>query len=132
MIRAVSDRLIKGVDFACLATTDHEAACRFYEDVLGLERSKSWGKMPATEFETGSLTIAVIDWTAFGLENHPNPNAIVMHVDEVDVAKAELESRGVEFSTDIIDSGFCKQAYFADPDGNALGIHSFYGERAEG
>ena len=44
-------------------------------------RSKSWGSMPATEFETGSLTLAVVDWTAFGLENHPNPNAIVMHVE---------------------------------------------------
>jgi predicted enzyme related to lactoylglutathione lyase len=125
----MSDGLIKGVDFTCLATADHDAACKFYEEVLGLERSKSWGSMPATEFETGSLTIAVIDWTAFGRENHPNPNPIVLHVDEVNDAKAELESRGVEFQSDVIDSGFCRQAYFADPDGNALGIHSFYGER---
>jgi predicted enzyme related to lactoylglutathione lyase len=122
----VADPLIKGVDFACLATADHDAACKFYEEVLGLERSKSWGDHPATEFETGSLTIVVADWTAFGQENHPNANAIVMHVDDVKQAKPELESRGVEFQTDIIDSGFCLQAYFADPDGNALGIHSFY------
>jgi predicted enzyme related to lactoylglutathione lyase len=126
----MSDGLIKGVDFACVATTDHDAACRFYDEVLGLERSKSWGSMPATEFETGSLTIAVVDWTAFGLENHPNPNAIVLHVDDVNSARPELESRGIEFQTDTIDSGSCLQAYFADPDGNALGIHSFYGERA--
>jgi predicted enzyme related to lactoylglutathione lyase len=125
----MTEQLVKGVDFACVATADHEAACKFYEDVLGLKRSKSWGSLPATEFETGSLTIVVADWTAFGRENHPNPNAIVMHVDEVNDAKPELESRGVEFQTDVIDSGFCRQAYFADPDGNALGIHSFYGER---
>jgi predicted enzyme related to lactoylglutathione lyase len=126
----MSDGLIKGVDFACVATADHDAACRFYDEVLGLERSKSWGSMPATEFETGSLTLAVVDWTAFGLENHPNPNAIVLHVDDVKSARPELESRGVEFQTEIIDSGSCLQSYFADPDGNALGIHSFYGERA--
>jgi predicted enzyme related to lactoylglutathione lyase len=125
----MTDQLVKGVDFACVATADHDAACSFYENVLGLERSKSWGNLPATEFETGSLTIVVADWSAFGRENHPNPNAIVMHVDEVNDAKPELESRGVEFQTDVIDSGFCRQAYFADPDGNALGIHSFYGER---
>jgi predicted enzyme related to lactoylglutathione lyase len=82
--------------------------------------------MPAGEFETGSLTIAVIDWTAFGRENHPNPNAIVLHVDEVADAKAELESRGVEFVTDTIDSGVCKQAIFQDPDGNSLAIHHRY------
>ena len=48
-----------------------------------------------------------------------------MHVDEVNDARPELEARGVEFVTETIDSGFCRQAYFADPDGNALGIHSF-------
>jgi predicted enzyme related to lactoylglutathione lyase len=125
----VADPLVTGVDFACVATADHDAACKFYEDVLGLERSKSWGNLPATEFETGSLTIAVIDFSSFGRENHPNPNAIVLKVDDVPAAKAELESRGVEFQTEIIDSGTCHQAYFADPDGNALGIHHIYGER---
>lgn len=125
----MADRIVTGVDFTCVATADHDAACRFYEDVLGLERSKSWGDMPATEFETGNLTIAVVDWTAFGRENQPNPNAIVLQVEDVPAAKAELESRGVEFATEIIDSGTCHQAYFADPDGNALGIHHIYGER---
>ena len=125
----MTDQLVKGVDFACVATSDHDAACKFYGEVLGLERSKSWGNFPATEFETGSLTVVVVDWTGFGRENHPNPNPIVLHVDEVNDAKPELESRGVEFQSDVIDSGFCRQAYFADPDGNALGIHSFYGER---
>ncbi len=120
---------VTGVDFTAVATNDHDAAVRFYEDALGLERSKSWGDHPATEFETGSLTIAVIDWRDFGRENQPNPNPIVLQVDDVPAAKAELESRGVEFQTDIIDSGTCHQAYFADPDGNALGIHHIYGDR---
>ncbi len=128
----MDERLVNGVDFATVCASDHEASSRFYEEVLGLERSKSWGSMPATEFETGSLTIAVVDWTAFGRENSPNPNAIVLHVDDVRAAKEILEGRGVEFQTDVIDSGFCLQAYFADPSGNALGIHSFYGERPGG
>ena len=72
--------------------------------------------MPATEFETGSLTIAVVDWTGFGRENSPNPNAIVLHVDDVRDGEGTLEGRGVEFQTDVIDSGFCLQAYFADPE----------------
>ena len=128
----MSDRLVNGVDFATVSANDHEASVRFYEDVLGLERSKSWGDLPATEFETGSLTIAVVDWTGFGRENSPNPNAIVLHVDDVREAKETLEGRGVEFIVDVIDSGFCLQAYFTDPGGNALGIHSFYGERPGG
>lgn len=41
-----------------LPTQDFAAAEKFYGEVLGLERSKQWGDMPAREFETGSLTIA--------------------------------------------------------------------------
>ena len=44
-------------------------------------------------------------------------------------AKAELESRGVEFDTETIDSGVCWQAIFRDPDGNALAIHHRYAAR---
>src|SRR4051794_28530943 len=114
----MSDQFVVGVDFVCVSAPDHQASVSFYEDVLGLERSKSWGDLPGTEFETGNLTIVVVDWSAFGRENQPNPNAIVLAVDDVPAAKAELESRGVEFQTDVIDSGSCHQAYFADPGGN--------------
>ena len=38
------------------------------------------------------------------------------------------KSRGVEFSGDPIDSGVCCQAFFTDPDGNALAIHHRYAE----
>ncbi|HEX8688998.1 MAG TPA: hypothetical protein VF729_02020 [Solirubrobacterales bacterium] len=41
-------------------------------------------------------------------------------------ARAELESRGVEFKADTLDSGVCHQAFFTDPDGNALPIHHRY------
>jgi len=126
----MSNRQVLGVDFITVSASDHAASCDFYENVLGLEASKTWGNLPGKEFETGNLTIAVIDWSAFGRENSPNPNAIVLAVDDVSATKAELESRGVTFQTGVIDSGSCLQCYFADPGGNALGIHSFYGERS--
>ena len=43
--------------------------------------------------------------------------------------RAELESRGVIFTPDTIDSGVCHMAYFADPDGNALMLHNRYAPR---
>jgi catechol 2,3-dioxygenase-like lactoylglutathione lyase family enzyme len=52
--------LITGTDFITVATRDYDAAKEFYGGVLGLPFSKQWGKMPAGEFETGNLTIAVI------------------------------------------------------------------------
>jgi predicted enzyme related to lactoylglutathione lyase len=121
-------QLINGVDFIAFPTKDAEAAKKFYGETLGLEFGKQWGQMPAYEFETGSVTIAVMQVDAFNMEFSPHSTPFEFHVDDFDAAKAELESRGVEFVTDVIDSGVCKQAIFQDPDGNALGIHHRYSD----
>src|SRR3978361_2266696 len=107
-----TNSLISGTDFIPMVTRDIEAAEPFYRDVLGLPEGKRWGQMPAVEFETGNLTIAVMQSDAFGMEFRPSGALIALHVDGFDAAKAELESRGVEFKGDVIDSGVCKQAYF--------------------
>jgi catechol 2,3-dioxygenase-like lactoylglutathione lyase family enzyme len=118
--------LITGTDFITVATRDYDAAAKFYGEVLGLPFGKRWGNMPAGEFETGNLTIAVMQSDAFGIEFQPNNHPIALHVDDVAAARTELESRGVEFKGDILDSGVCHQAFFADPDGNMLDIHHRY------
>jgi catechol 2,3-dioxygenase-like lactoylglutathione lyase family enzyme len=118
--------LITGTDFITVATRDFDAAVRFYGGVLGLPESKRWGKMPAVEFETGNLTIAVMQSDAFGLEFQANNHPIELRVDDVEAARTELESRGVAFKGETIDSGVCHQAFFEDPDGNALAIHHRY------
>ena len=124
--------LVTGVDFITVPTRDFEAAKEFYGEVLGLPMSKTWGNMPAGEFETGNLTIAVMQSDAFGLEFQPHSHPIALHVDDFDAARAELESRGIEFINETIDSGVCYQAHFRDPDGNSLGIHHRYAPKAGG
>ena len=94
--------------------------------MLGLPESKRWGNMPAVEFETGNLTIAVMQSDAFGIEFRANNHPIELRVDDVEAARSELESRGVEFKADTLDSGVCHQAFFEDPDGNMLAIHHRY------
>jgi predicted enzyme related to lactoylglutathione lyase len=123
---ATKTQLINGVDFIAVPTRDYEAASKFYGETLGLPFGKQWGDMPAGEFETGSLTIAVMQSDAFGIEFAPQTHPVEFHVDDFEAAKAELESRGVEFVTDTIDSGVCWQAIFNDPDGNSLAIHHRY------
>lgn len=117
---------ITGVDFIALPTRDFEAAEKFYGDVLGLERSKQWGDMPAAEYETGTLTIAVMQSDAFGIEFERHSHPIALHVDDVEAARAELESKGVEFAADTMDSGVCHMAHFEDPDGNVMMLHHRY------
>jgi len=117
---------VTGVDFICVPTKNFEKADAFYGDVLGLERSKQWGKMPAREYETGSLTIAVMQSDAFGIEFQRHSHPIALHVDDVEAARSELEGKGVKFHVDTMDSGVCHMAYFSDPDGNALMLHHRY------
>jgi predicted enzyme related to lactoylglutathione lyase len=121
---------VTGVDFITVPTRDFEKASEFYATVLGLERSIRWGSMPAGEFETGSLTIAVMQSDAFGLEFKPHTHPIALHVEDVGAARTELEAQGIAFGGDTIDSGVCHMAYFTDPDGNALMLHSRYVPRS--
>lgn len=85
--------------------------------------------MPGAEFETGNLTLAVMESAAFGIEFSPHSHPVALHVEDFAAAKAELETRGVAFFSDTIDSGVCHQAFFKDPDGNVLGIHNRYAPR---
>ena len=119
---------ITGVDFVCVPTQDYDRAATFYGETLGLPFGKRWGDMPAGEFEPGTVTIAVMQSDAFGQEFSRHSLPIALHVDDVAATKAELEGKGVQFVTDIIDSGVCHQAFFLDADGNTLGLHHRYAD----
>jgi predicted enzyme related to lactoylglutathione lyase len=73
-----------------------------------------------------TLSDAVIEAEAFGIEFHQNRNAIALHVENIHEARSELESRGVEFAAATLDTGVCHMAFFRDPDGNALMLHNRY------
>jgi len=128
-IRAMN---ITGTDFICLPTKDYAAAAEFYGDVLGLRNSATYGHVPGGEFETGNLTLQLIDAGAIGRDHVPHAFPIALHVDDVAAARGELEDRGVTFLADTIDSGVCHMAIFPDPDGNVLMLHSRYAPRGEG
>jgi catechol 2,3-dioxygenase-like lactoylglutathione lyase family enzyme len=117
---------VSGTDFICVPVTDIDKAREFYEGVLGLEFGKQWGEMPGFEYETGNLTIALMQSDAFGQEFAPHTHPIALQVDDVEAARGELESKGIEFPQDTLDSGVCHMAFFADPDGNGLMLHHRY------
>lgn len=125
---AASPSLVTGVDFAVVPTRDFATAVAFYGDVLGLPQSARYGSRPGAEFQTGTLTLAVMQLDAFGQEFR-NAAPIALRVDDVEAARAELRSKGIEFHGEIVDSGVCHQAYFADPDGNPLILHHRYAPR---
>jgi catechol 2,3-dioxygenase-like lactoylglutathione lyase family enzyme len=121
--------VVTGVDFVVVATKDIEAAEAFYGGVLGLPVGARYGRSPGVEFETGNLTIAVMQAEAFGMEYAVNPSPIALQVADTHAARAELEAKGVAFVADTIDSGVCHMAPFRDPDGNMLMLHHRYAPR---
>ncbi len=120
---------ITGVDFATVFVKDYPAAVEFYGQTLGLEHSADYGKIPGGEFETGDLTLQLMDAAAIGREFQASTHPIAFHVEDVAVARAELESKGVQFLAETIDSGVCHMAPFNDPDGNTLMLHHRYAPR---
>lgn len=122
---------VTGVDFVPLPTHDLETAVAFYGDTLGLRRSVYMPERNFAEFETGNLTLSIINADAMGLGHHPVQTHIALHVDDVAGARAGLEQLGVQFEGETFDTGVCHMAFFRDPDGNALMLHHRYAPRAE-
>jgi len=122
-------QLVSGVDFVAVPTADLAAAVEFYGDVLGLQRSVYIEERGFAEFETGNLTLDVIDSAKMGLEHNVNRNPIALQVNDTHAARSALEARGVTFNGEILDTGVCHMAFFSDPDGNALMLHHRYAPR---
>ena len=125
-----ANQLISGVDFVAVPSHDLPTAVKFYGETLGLRRSVYLEDRHFAEFETGNLTLSLINPERMGMEHRTNHNAIALHVDDLAVARAELEQKGVQFAGDTFDTGVCFMAFFADPDGNALMLHHRYAPRA--
>lgn len=123
---------VTGVDFVCVNASDFDASIAFYAETLGLPELKRWGDMPGVEFQTENLTLAVMEPTAFGQEFRRNGAAIALQVDDVAAAREELESKGVEFHGETIDSGVCHMAFLSDPAGNPLMLHHRYAPKPSG
>jgi predicted enzyme related to lactoylglutathione lyase len=127
---STTSELVHGVDFVPIPTHDLEAAVGFYGTTLGLPCTVHMKERNFAEFETGNLTLSVIDAEAMGLGHHPHQHQIALHVDDVEAARNALSERGVSFTGETLDTGVCHMAFFSDPDGDALMLHHRYAPRA--
>jgi len=75
--------------------------------------------------------LALIATERLGIPFQPHKVPIALQVDDVAASRAKLESRGVTFTGETIDSGVCHQALFEDPDGNVLDLHHRYAPRTK-
>ena len=112
---------VERVDFVSFLTQDIPRARRFYAETLGLE-IETEGESDM-ELRAGQVTLDIFDPSSIGQPFAPSPAGLALRVADVDAARAELEARGVVFEGETIVTSVCKQAWFKDPDGNALMLH---------
>lgn len=117
---------ITRIDFVPIPTQDVARTTAFYRDTLGLEESPHTVDKPFSEFDLGGTTLSVWDPRMAGREFQANTNSIALHTDDVAGDRAELESKGVVFFGETIDTGVCHMAIFADTEGNPLMLHGRY------
>ena len=122
---------VERTDFISVPVTDLERSSRFYGETLGLPQVGS-GTWP--EYQLGeNISVYLLDPTNIGRAfTGPHSGSIALRVADVELARAELEGRGVEFEGETFDTGVCHMAFFRDPDGNALMLHRRYAPRDQG
>ena len=121
---------VERVDFVSFFTKDIARAKQFYTEVLGLE-IESEGESDL-ELRCGQVTLDIFDPSSVGQSFAASPAGIALRVPDVDAARSELESKGVEFDGETIETGVCHMAFFKDPDGNSILLHRRFAPFSDG
>jgi catechol 2,3-dioxygenase-like lactoylglutathione lyase family enzyme len=117
---------VEQIDFVTIPTRDVKRSVEFYRDVLGLPETEYEG----AEIETPNVTLSFWKPEEDGVEFQANGAGFALRVDDVAAARKELETKGVEFMGDTVDTGVCHMGFFKDPDGNTVILHRRYAPRA--
>jgi catechol 2,3-dioxygenase-like lactoylglutathione lyase family enzyme len=117
--------LVERTDFIAVPVTDMERSITFYRDTLGLPQTGDGGFPEFKLGDNGFLYLLRLESIA-GAFRAPHDAGFALRVANVEEARKELEAKGVEFRGDVLDTGVCHMAFFADPDGNQLVLHRRY------
>jgi predicted enzyme related to lactoylglutathione lyase len=115
---------VERADFVSVPVQAMARAKRFYSETLGLHSPNLDDGWP--EFETGNVSLYLVEPTRFGQEFRPHVAHIALRVPDVAAEREKLEEAGVEFFGEIRDTGVCHMAFFTDSEGNALMLHRRY------
>jgi catechol 2,3-dioxygenase-like lactoylglutathione lyase family enzyme len=113
---------ITKVDSVGIPSRDWQRSRQFYVETLGLrpdERSRN-------EFWIGDTCFGIWEPEKWGMEFRAAVGGILLRVEDVAAARAELEAEGIEFVGEFEDTGVRLMANFLDPDGNELTLHKRY------
>ncbi|NDZ80074.1 VOC family protein [Streptomyces sp. SID10853] len=124
-----------------LLVSDFPAVYRFYRDVLGLKPQFEAESGPYAKLspDTGHAAIALQDRTQMagvleqlGTEPEGFRALVVLRVNDLDAAHAELTSKGAEFTRGPGPMGErMRVAYLEDPEGNLIELQEWLAPREQ-
>ena len=117
---------ITEIAFMGYPVADMARSRAFYEGILGLTMSRTWGdaKTPNwVEYDIGAGCLAII---SSGDNNWPPANAgpaVALEVDDFPGYMAKLKAAKVKFFQEVQESPLCWMSGILDPDENRVVIH---------
>ena len=119
--------MLEKVFYMSVLVSDQDQALDFYTNVLGLEKRVENPTPDGPRFLTVGVEgddFQVVHWPGTpgqaALALGQPPPSITIETDDCRKTVEELESRGVEFSSDVLEFPWGYVAQFLDPDGNRL------------
>jgi predicted enzyme related to lactoylglutathione lyase len=117
---------IKDIAFTGTPVTDLKRARAFYEGVLGLAVSRTFGDENSgwVEYDIGpgnntfAIGSGIPQW-----QPSPLGTSIGFEVADLDAAIAHLKANNVAIHGEPFESPVCRMAVAADPDGNSICLH---------
>ena len=118
---------MKVIEFAFVAypVTDIARSRKFYEEVLQLKPSSTFGgddkEAHWVEYEVGPYTLGIGCHEAF--KPSSDGPSLALEVENFDEAIEHLKKHGVTFHMGPMETPVCHMGMFKDPDGNVLTVH---------
>lgn len=114
------------IAFIGYCVTDMKRARAFYEEVLGLTASRTWGEEPNpgwVEYDLGAGCLAVIKGDGELWKPSPFGSAAAFEVDDFQAYVKKIQDAGVKIVMGPYESPACWMLTVADPDDNRVVLH---------
>lgn len=116
---------ITAIAFTGYPVTDMPRARAFYEGVLGLQSTAVFEHEGChwIEYDIGPGTLAISNMSPDKWRPSSDGPCLAFEVADFDATVEKLRAAAVPFLIEPMDSGMCRLAIVADPDGNSLAVH---------
>lgn len=116
-----NENMIQSIAFTLYPVADMVRSKEFYENVLGLEVSSTFGDQ-WVEYDLGGNTFAI---TSMNIGRTPGAKgaAVGFEVSDFEAFTKKLKEKSVKFILDNYETPVCRMSVIEDPDQNHITIH---------